>query len=197
METHSENSDIPKYKPSRGSKTYSTFHEIGSEDHDSVSSGIWETEEKRMYSFTPTSRTTAFDVAAYILEKQGEMTTMKLHKLVYYSQAWSLVWDETPLFVEKIEAWANGPVVRELFAYHRGHYSLSKISLGNSSVLTTQQKETVDSILEFYGNKSSQWLVELSHLEEPWKKARRGLSSSERGNREITIDSIAEYYSSL
>ena len=39
-----------------------------------------------------------FDVAAYILEKQGEMTTLKLQKLVYYSQAWSLVWDEKPLF---------------------------------------------------------------------------------------------------
>jgi len=25
------------------------------------------------------------DVASYILEKQGEMTTMKLQKLVYYS----------------------------------------------------------------------------------------------------------------
>ena len=34
-----------------------------------------------------------FDVAAYILEKIGSMTTMKLQKLVYYSQAWSLVWD--------------------------------------------------------------------------------------------------------
>ena len=33
-----------------------------------------------------------YDVAAYILEKQGAMTTWKLQKLVYYSQAWSLVW---------------------------------------------------------------------------------------------------------
>ena len=41
-----------------------------------------------------------FDVAAYILEKIGSMTTMKLQKLVYYSQAWSLVWDEKRLFEE-------------------------------------------------------------------------------------------------
>ena len=54
---------------------------------------------------------TAHDVAAYILQKKGEMTAMKLQKLVYYSQAWSVVWDERPLFHEKIEAWANGPVV--------------------------------------------------------------------------------------
>ncbi len=34
----------------------------------------------------------AKDVAQYILEKQGEMTSIKLQKLVYYTQAWSLVW---------------------------------------------------------------------------------------------------------
>lgn len=42
------------------------------------------------------------DVAAYILQKHGRMTTMKLQKLVYYSQAWSLVWDEKPLFQERM-----------------------------------------------------------------------------------------------
>ncbi len=45
-----------------------------------------------------------FDVAQYILEKQGEMTAIKLQKLVYYSQAWSSVWDGEPLFPEKIRA---------------------------------------------------------------------------------------------
>ena len=34
----------------------------------------------------------AHDVAAYILKKLGPMTAMKLQKLVYYCQAWSLVW---------------------------------------------------------------------------------------------------------
>lgn len=44
---------------------------------------------------------TVFDVACYILSKQGCMTTMKLEKLCYYAQAWSLVWDERPLFDEE------------------------------------------------------------------------------------------------
>ncbi|HSX11345.1 MAG TPA: type II toxin-antitoxin system antitoxin SocA domain-containing protein, partial [Chlamydiales bacterium] len=61
------------------------------------------------------------DVAAYILEKQPKnepITAWKLQKLVYYCQAWSLVWDEKPLFKEKILAWANGPVVKELYLRH-------------------------------------------------------------------------------
>ena len=55
------------------------------------------------------SKVNVLDIAAYILCKQGAMTAMKLQKLVYYSQAWSLVWDDKPLFRERIEAWANGP----------------------------------------------------------------------------------------
>ena len=49
-----------------------------------------------------------FDTAKYILEKCGTMSTMKLQKLCYYSQAWSLVWDDAPLFDEDFEAWAMG-----------------------------------------------------------------------------------------
>jgi uncharacterized phage-associated protein len=63
-----------------------------------------------------------FDVAGYILQQKGQVTTWKLQKLVYYSQAWSLVWDERPLFQERIEAWANGPVCPDLYQVHRGAF---------------------------------------------------------------------------
>ena len=41
---------------------------------------------------------TVHDVAAFILERLGSMTAMKLQKLCYYSHAWHLVWEERPLF---------------------------------------------------------------------------------------------------
>jgi hypothetical protein len=44
---------------------------------------------------------TVFEVAAYIISKLGTISAMKLQKLVYYCQAWALVWDEKPLFLEK------------------------------------------------------------------------------------------------
>jgi uncharacterized phage-associated protein len=138
-----------------------------------------------------------FDVAAYIVKKLGQISTMKLQKLVYYSQAWSLVWDEEPLFNEKIEAWANGPVIRELFSFHRGHYYIDNVPIGNPENLGENQKETIDAVLDFYGNKSAKWLIDLTHMEKPWKKSRKGLTPTERGNREIKLDLIADYYSSL
>ena len=139
----------------------------------------------------------AHDVAAYILENIGTMTTMKLQKLVYYSQAWSLVWDDEPLFKERIEAWANGPVVRELYDVHKGKYQIRKWSLGDSSKLSQIQKDTVDAVLEYYGEKSSQWLSELTHNEDPWRLTRGCTPDGSRDNTEITHASMAEYYSSL
>ena len=137
------------------------------------------------------------DVAKYIIEQLGEITTMKLQKLVYYCQAWSLVWDEEPLFPEKIEAWMNGPVVRELYDQHKGRFRVKKWNKGDISKFKDYQKETVDSVLNFYGNKNSQWLSDLTHKEDPWRLAREGMTPNERGSKEITLDSMMEYYISL
>lgn len=137
------------------------------------------------------------DVASYILANEGSMTTMKLQKLVYYAQAWSLVWDESPLFLHRIEAWANGPVAPTLYRSHRGKFKVSHIPRGNRRRLNQTQKETIDSILDYYGNKSSQWLSNLTHAERPWREARKGLPVGVRGHNEITRDAMMEYYSGL
>ena len=138
-----------------------------------------------------------FDVAAFILRNCGPMTTMKLQKLVYYCQAWSLVWDEEPLFPEKIEAWANGPVVPELFLLHKGQFKVRSIPAGKPEKLNKKQRETVLAVINYYGNKSSQWLSDLTHIEDPWRNARVEISEKRRGNRVISRASMLEYYSSL
>jgi uncharacterized phage-associated protein len=137
------------------------------------------------------------DVAKYILKRTGEITTWKLQKLVYYSQAWSLVWDEKPLFKERIEAWANGPVVPALYRVHKGEFEVSNWPYGDSRKLTQEQKDTINAVIKFYGPKPSQWLSDLTHRETPWRRAREGLSPTASSNEEITIASMAEYYSGL
>lgn len=136
------------------------------------------------------------DVAAYILKKQGSMTAMKLQKLVYYSQAWSLVWDEKPLFRDRIEAWANGPVVPALYERHRGKFQVLSWD-GNPDKLSSCQKATIDGVLNFYGPKPSQWLSDLTHQEAPWRDARVGIPAGARDTTEITHAAMAEYYGSL
>lgn len=138
-----------------------------------------------------------FDVASYILEEQGKMTTWKLQKLVYYCQAWSLVWDDDVIFPEAIEAWANGPVVRELHNKHRGQFHIGSLRKGNSESLREYQRDTIDAVLDFYGDKSPQWLSDLTHMEDPWKLARKGIPDGDRGSAVISTNSLKKYYGRL
>lgn len=137
------------------------------------------------------------DVAAYILQRQGRMTAMKLQKLVYYSKAWSLVWDEDPLFRASIEAWANGPVCPQLYRSHRGQFSVESLERGDPTNLTSSQRETVDAVLDFYGGRTAQWLSDLTHSEAPWRNARRGVVAGQHCENEISDAAMAEYYASL
>lgn len=140
-----------------------------------------------------------FDVACYVMSKVKQCTTMKLQKLLYYCQAWYLVWNDKPLFRENIEAWANGPVIRELYNFHKGLFTITEnmMSLGNPNLLSIEQKTDIDNILNAYADKTSQWLIDQTHSECPWQEARRGMSPNERGHKVITHAAMAEYYSSL
>jgi uncharacterized phage-associated protein len=140
---------------------------------------------------------TAHDVAAYILRNLDGMSAMKLQKLVYYSQAWHLVWADNALFPDKVEAWANGPVVPALYKHHRGSFTVKCWSPGDAGRLSQEERASVDAVLSFYGEKDAFWLSELTHREAPWKDAREGLAPGERGSREITKAAMAEYYASL
>jgi uncharacterized phage-associated protein len=137
------------------------------------------------------------DVAAAILERRGPMDTWRLQKLVYYCQAWHLVWEGRPLFPEPIEAWANGPVSRDLYRQHVGRFVVSDWPRGNSANLTPDEISTIDAVLKTYGDKSGHFLSALSHREPPWRDARKGIPEGERGKVVIPLDAMAEYYGSL
>ena len=118
---------------------------------------------------------------------------------MYYAQAWSTVWDDEPLMKNRIEAWANGPVVRELYDAHKGRFTLraGDLGKGDPATLTKSQRGTIKAVLKAYGAKSAQWLSDQTHSEAPWRMARKGLDDGDRGSSEITLDSMADYYGSL
>ncbi len=142
---------------------------------------------------------TARDVAAYILERAGAMTAMKVQKLCYYSQAWSIVWREEVLFEDKIEAWAAGPVVRSLYEAHRGKFRLTSGDEvgGVAANLTADERSTVEKVLAHYGRYNAEQLSDLTHSEEPWKVARGSLPPTARGNCEIDPSLMFDYYATL
>ena len=134
-----------------------------------------------------------FDVSKYILTSIGEMSTMKLQKLCYYSQAWTLVWDKKPLFGEEFKRWDNGPVCRELFDIHQKMFNINAEHIPDSKLseesLTNNEKLNVDTVLEHYGKYSGAQLSELSHSERPWSETPK--------DAVISVDCLKLYYSSL
>ena len=120
-----------------------------------------------------------------------------MQKLVYYSQAWSLAWDNEPLFYEEIKAWANGPVVEELYELLKGKFEVNSGMIESFNTLTDEQKETIDAVCEFYGVKEPQELSDMVRQEDPWINARIGLEEYERGDRIILKEAMKEYYSNI
>ena len=144
------------------------------------------------------SRASVFDVAEYILEKMGPMSAMKLQKLVYYCQAWSLVWDDRPLFPERIEAWREGPVVPALFERHRGAYLVQAGDVGGRPrAMDEAAKDTVDTVLDAYGGMSGDELSRRTHAEGLWRETWGRRASEARGVDVITAQVMRAFYASL
>lgn len=142
---------------------------------------------------------TVHDVAAYILSERGEMTTMKLQKLCYYAQGWSLAWDSEPLYLDSIEAWANGPVTVDLYRAHRGQFRVGPddLTLGDPDNLTGDQKDTIDAILDAYGHLSGQQLSDRTHSERPWLEARGTTPDGERSSTLVELESMQDFFGGL
>ena len=133
------------------------------------------------------------DVAEAILAVQGKISTFRLQKLVYYAQAVHLVRTGEPLFGERIEAWRKGPCVPALYRLHRGRFKVGSVE-GDTSSLLHIELESIRSALDYYGDQTTNWLVNQTHLDDPWREARKGVPEHGRTRTEITIDAISSYY---
>jgi uncharacterized phage-associated protein len=140
------------------------------------------------------------DVAAYILRELGDVTSMKLQKLCYYSYGYHLAWEERELFPERFEAWANGPVCPVLYSLHRGRFQLKDGDLpGQPGVLDEGESESVDLVLSAYRELTAHQLSAMTHTEPPWLKAREraGAAELERSSEPLLDEDIFEFFDAL
>jgi uncharacterized phage-associated protein len=141
-----------------------------------------------------------FDVAKYILSEVGEVSTMKLQKLCYYSLVEGLISkDRVVIFHNKFEAWANGPVCRDLWNVHKGHFSINKGMIPNSLLsknkIPLPYKRCINLAIEKYGSMSGAELSDLTHKEKPWIDAIGDVNSAKNSSHVITHKAIIEFYS--
>lgn len=125
--------------------------------------------------------------------KLDDVTNLKLQKLLYYAQAWNLAFTGTPLFAEDIEAWVHGPVVPKVFRRFK--------ALGWKTIDTTVSPfhgpyliPHLRSILKAYGDLGATQLERLTHSEDPWKNARKGLPADVSSNNVISRSDMETFY---
>lgn len=140
------------------------------------------------------------DVAAHVVSHfDGPISTMKLQKLCYMSQGWSLALLGHELFSEEFEAWKNGPVSRRLFAQHRREFSVDSWPSGKAERLESRERALVDAVLENYGGLSGLQLGELTHRAgTPWTMTREqhGVAEGDSSTVVIPKDRIEAHYKS-
>lgn len=148
----------------------------------------------------PTSDKT-LAVAKYFIHKNNKdglgLTNKKLQKLLYYSQAWSLVLNNKELFKDEIEAWVHGPAIPRIYQHYKSFsYNDIKedVNIKDLDVLSEEEKTLLDSIWKIYGKYDGNYLELLSHSEEPWQVARKGLENYEISRSLISKNIMKIYY---
>jgi len=132
----------------------------------------------------------AFDVVSELEARAPSLPAVKLHKLLYYCQAWHLAWTGQPLFRERIEAWVNGPVVAQVWRGRddRDRSGPSPAGLPESGVAV------VDYVMSRYGTRTGAQLIGDTHQEAPWLEARSGLGPNARSNRVISTEAMRAFF---
>lgn len=137
----------------------------------------------------------AHDVAAYTLDRLGPTHTLKLQKLLYYQQAWTLVATDERLYFEEVRAFENGPVVKEVWSTHRGSREIHPAALtGDAARIPFDVIPVLDAVLDFYGPLSRFDLIEMTHREAPWKNT--WVRRRELGDR-IATGAMRDFYRGL
>ena len=153
------------------------------------------------------------DVCRYVINYSNKhdygISNLKLQKVLYFIQAYFLTnkTSHTPCFNEKIEAWDFGPVVPEAYHEYKQYgsgdiptiksYILfdneniwnSKRVLCNDDVITNEDKNLIDKVVDKFSDYSATDLVSLTHRQSPWIDV-----YVPHQNNEITLDAIRKYF---
>jgi uncharacterized phage-associated protein len=141
----------------------------------------------------------AMDVANFFIEifkdSEDPVTNLRIQKLLYFAQGWSLIRLKEPLFEDDTCAWQHGPVVpnvyHELSSYCKGPITSTQDSY-SSTVFTTDQVTLLIDVAMKYRIYSTSKLVDMCHADGgAWKAIQKRNPPEQR----IPIDAIREEFS--
>jgi len=125
-----------------------------------------------------------FNLASFIVNKfPGDVTPMKLQKLLYYCYVWQLVAGEKH-FQAKFSAWQHGPVDPDIYREYK-KYGRDVIPTEKSDFMNVPA--IFDFILDSYSVFSAFELSKTTHMEKPWK-------DSVKTGKNITDEDLVDFY---
>src|SRR4028118_525869 len=135
-----------------------------------------------------------FIIRAYEDGIEAEMTNMKVQKLLYYAQSLHLALYNEPLFAEEIQAWRYGPVCPPAYRFYSDFEAKQLPIPPKESLLQLprEKKELLEEIWEYFGGYHAYGLSDMTHLEFPWKKARKGLPPQASSTEPILLNDMKE-----
>jgi uncharacterized phage-associated protein len=143
-------------------------------------------------------------LANYVLLKGGPMNHLKLQKIIYYVEAYHLALFGNSLIDDEFEAWVHGPVSRKLWKAFSKYSVYNLISFDRSrsreientftSFLSEIQATFVNRVISGAKSKTGNQLEALSHVEDPWRNARKGLSPGLPSRNLISKTEMTLYY---
>ncbi|PKM79247.1 MAG: hypothetical protein CVU88_06785 [Firmicutes bacterium HGW-Firmicutes-13] len=139
-------------------------------------------------------------VVKYLLINSLEITPLALQKLLYISQGFYKAFTGDYLFQDDCEAWVHGPVYRKIYYKYKdyGYNPIEEKDFEYGEIkLTTVEKELLDSIIRYFGCYSGKVLEKMTHTEEPWRTARKGLGDHEGSGRIIDKELISKYFNEI
>lgn len=142
-----------------------------------------------------TQPTSVINVARHILLAESEgMIIMKLQKLCYLAQAYSLAWTGERLITERFYAHRNGPYSKELAAALKGiylvYYSALKYTPKSPIPVTGDKTIIIEQVHQTMRGFSSSSLRTIFQDEAPLQAGRK----NKAGNYLISESMMEEYY---
>jgi len=138
-------------------------------------------------------------IADYFITKfgsEGQITPMKLIKLVYIAHGWYLGITNKPLIDENPEAWKYGPVIPSLYHKYKSYKNtfippeVITVSLGDKEL-----EAFLDKIWDVYGKFDGIQLSAKTHQDDsPWSRVWNGVKNGNYLSLQIPENFIAEHY---
>ena len=142
--------------------------------------------------------TPAEKIALYIIDSNREITNLFLQKILYYIKAIGKLLVKHPIITDECEAWRFGPVFPTIYEKYKS-FGKQEIALDlpddyTKKLLTKEEKQVTDFVLNTFGIYNVWFLKDLTHAEEPWISARNGIAEGEASNNLIDDNLIDNYF---